>query len=148
MINGTWWCLVSIGQYWLVCGSNGSVWGGVGWYLVFFIDPRANGYISYKAGQGFPLSGSYRLPYTKVNVCIQTKKITRLEYFSSTESFVSWSSPSSWVRSCWPDRNASQLPREEWTSGMVGSRHVDFAGSTCVIYAPRNKKQFKSIYRC
>ena len=52
---------------------------------------------------------------------------------------MSWSSPSSWARSCWPDRNASQLPREEWTSGMVGSRHVDFAGSTCVIYAPRNK---------
>ena len=24
----------------------------------FFIDPRANDYISYKAGQGFPLSGS------------------------------------------------------------------------------------------
>ena len=34
MINGTWWCLVSIRQYWLVCGGNGSVWGGVGWYLV------------------------------------------------------------------------------------------------------------------
>ena len=34
MINGAWWCLVSIGQYWLVCGGNGSVWGGTGWYLV------------------------------------------------------------------------------------------------------------------
>ena len=34
MINGAWWCLVSIGQYWLVCGGNRSVWGGVGWYLV------------------------------------------------------------------------------------------------------------------
>ena len=34
MINSTWWCLVSIGQCWLVCGSNGSVWGGVGLYLV------------------------------------------------------------------------------------------------------------------
>ena len=34
MINGTWLCLVSIGQYWLVCGGNGSVWGGIGCYLV------------------------------------------------------------------------------------------------------------------
>ena len=34
MINGVWWCLVSIGQCWLVCDGNGSVWGGVGWYLV------------------------------------------------------------------------------------------------------------------
>ena len=41
---------------------------------------------------------------------------------------MSWSSPSSWARSCWPGRDASQLPREEWTSGMMGSRHVDFTG--------------------
>ena len=31
---GTWWYWVSIERRWWVCGSNGSVWGGVGWYLV------------------------------------------------------------------------------------------------------------------
>ena len=41
---------------------------------------------------------------------------------------MSWSSPSPWARSCWPGRDASQLPGEEWTSGMMGSRHVDFTG--------------------
>ena len=34
VLVGTWWYLASIGQYWLVCGGNGSVWGGTGWYLV------------------------------------------------------------------------------------------------------------------
>ena len=58
IVVGTWWCLVSIGQYglihdassmllgqheaelidtrryWLVFGCDGSVWGCTGWYLV------------------------------------------------------------------------------------------------------------------
>ena len=31
VLVGTWWYWVSIERCWLVCGSNGSVWGGVGW---------------------------------------------------------------------------------------------------------------------
>ena len=32
---------MSIGQYWLVLGDTGSVWGGTGWYLVVLGQYRA-----------------------------------------------------------------------------------------------------------
>ena len=34
VLVGTWWYWVSMGRYWFVIGSTGTVWGVTGWNLV------------------------------------------------------------------------------------------------------------------